>query len=56
MGREGDRKYMTYNKIRAKDGHRHRAKNAKTRYPGLAYSPFFRLEHKYLLHANLVDA
>ena len=43
--KETEKLYAAYNKIRAKDGHRHRAKNAKTRYPTVAdFYRFFRLE------------
>ena len=43
--KETEKLYSAYNKIRAKDGHRHRAKNAKTRYPTVAdFYRFFRLE------------
>ena len=43
--KETEKLYSAYNKIRAKDGHRHKAKNAKTRYPTVAdFYRFFRLE------------
>ena len=43
--KETEKLYAAYNKIRAKDGHRHKAKNAKTRYPTVAdFYRFFRLE------------
>ena len=42
--KETEKLYAAYNKIRAKDGHRHKAKNAKTRYPTVAdFYRFFRL-------------